>query len=71
MTVPHQRTAALCLFQGMQLNDWERGFLRGIKDKRRITPKQQETLSGIVAKIDFKMKQREPSTSKEGQHAGY
>lgn len=70
ITRPHQRTAMLCLLQNIYLNDWERGFLTSIRAERTITPRQREKLEAIVAKIDTKMKQREPADV-GGGHAGY
>lgn len=69
ITAPHQRQAMLCLMQAVYLNEWERGFLRSIKVERRITSRQREKLEAIVAKIDAKMKQREPVNA-GGRDAG-
>lgn len=33
------------------LNDWERGFLRGLKPGRMLSEKQQRILSGMARKV--------------------
>jgi len=46
-----QQTAISQLLKSSQLSQWEREFLTSLQGKRSLSPKQQETLGRIEAKV--------------------
>jgi len=46
-----QQTAIDQLLKSFELSDWEYQFLTSVQGKRSLSPKQQETLSRIEAKV--------------------
>lgn len=53
----HGRQAASLLAQDGWLTEWETGFLISIRARRRVTTRQEETLTSIAADVRRRMKE--------------